>query len=91
MLGLGQSILGVSGAQSAAFGGLFWLGICVLAVFLGAVVLFFVRRMFFTSHEGDEATFSLERLRQMRNQAQISEQEYKSLRNQVIKRLDMDN
>jgi hypothetical protein len=67
-------------ADEAAFEGVLWLAGVVLVLVVAAVILGYVRRRIRASRSQAGPAFTLEELRRLRDQGDLSEAEYKALR-----------
>jgi len=79
-----QGCLGQALDTSSAWAGLAWLGGVVLVCGLALVLAGYLRRRSAARHGRRPPPFSLEQLRHLRERGELSEEEYRSLRQRIL-------
>jgi len=79
-------VAGTRGAasQEAAFRGIMWMGLLCACLILGAIILTLIRNRMRRVGDRSEPGFSLEQLRQLRDQGRVSIAEYERLKKKLV-------
>ncbi len=77
-------VLAQRGGRAAIVGGMVWLGIFLVVVIAAAWLLTILWRRFITSDNTGKPDFTLEQLRQLRDNGELTEQQYEVLKEKVI-------
>ena len=73
-----------SSAESAAFEGILWLGGIVFAILAAVLIVRYWLRRVYNPWQDNRPSFTLQELRCLRDQGEISEVEYETLKQRVV-------
>ena len=87
LIGLANNVVQIgasSGKRAAAWDGLIWFGVMVLAIMVCAVVLAWFRKRIRNENDKEGPAFSLEDLRQLKSQGDLSDEEFELLKQKTL-------
>ena len=76
--------------QAAAFEGIIWMALLMLAIGLGAGGLWWLKRRMNSAHSSTESVLSLHALRGLHRRGVITDGEYQALRRRSVESIDTD-